>query len=133
MINKNQRILNVLFDAARTHEPAANARLAAGVLYKNNMISIGINQLKSHPFQKKWGKNKDSIYLHAEIHAIFNSLRIVEPDFLKKCSLWICRVKANDSFGLAKPCEGCMKAINAFGIKNIYYTTNEEHVESIHY
>ena len=50
------------------------ARLAACVVYKRDIVSFGINQLKSHPFQAKFSKNEDSIFLHAETDAIKNAL-----------------------------------------------------------
>ena len=104
------------------------ARLAACLVYRNKIIAIGTNQKKSHPFQKKYGKNEDSIYLHAEVCAILNSLRHVDEKIVSRSSLFVCRVKHPTHFdssfiwGLARPCVGCRRAIATFGIRKVYYS-----------
>ncbi len=81
--------------------------------------------------QARFGKNEESIYLHAEVAAIRNALREVSVDDLQKMEIYICRVKKPKPFskkyvwGLAKPCEGCQRAIAEFGLKRVVYTTNE--------
>lgn len=86
--------------------------------------------MKSHPFQLQYSKNKDAIYLHAEIAAIKNAFRILDLKDFKYTSLYICRVKkfargSDWMFGMAKPCAGCQKAIAEFDIRNVFYTTGE--------
>lgn len=104
------------------------ARLASCVVYKNEIVSIGVNQLKSHPFQARFAKNEDSIFLHAETHAIKNALKIITVEQLSKSHLYVCRVKYCDTgkkkfiWGLSKPCAGCMRAIATFDIKKVVYT-----------
>jgi deoxycytidylate deaminase len=51
------------------------ARLAAALVYRNEIIAMGTNKNKTHPFQKKYASNADAIFLHAEIDAICNALR----------------------------------------------------------
>jgi tRNA(Arg) A34 adenosine deaminase TadA len=76
----------------------------------------------------EWGKNQDSIYLHAEIDAIKNALRLITQDQLAKCDIYIVRIKHPDNGssswveGLAKPCSGCMRAITSFGLKKVFWT-----------
>jgi len=100
----------------------ANAQIAAAIVYKRQLISVGFNQKKTHPFQKTFSKNPDAIYLHAETSAIYNALKKVSVEELKKCSLYIFRIKSDGSTGLAKPCVGCMKCITTFDLKAVYYT-----------
>lgn len=110
--------------------PVGAARIAAAIVYKNELISVGVCSYKSHPLQKYYGRNSHSIYLHAEVDALIKARsRIGERGIsLKKCTLYIARVKksyanATDFIpGLAKPCEGCMKAIHEAGLINIVYT-----------
>jgi hypothetical protein len=45
-------------------------RHAAAIYIGNKLISTGVNQLKSHPLQAKFGSNTDAIFLHAEIDQI---------------------------------------------------------------
>lgn len=122
---KTDRILNVLSNVASTVDRVANARLAAGLLYKGDFVSIGTNQFKSHPFQAQFTKHEEAIYLHAETDAIKNGLKVLSLSDLSKCTLFVCRIKQDMSYGLARPCEGCMRAIANFYIRRVYYTTGE--------
>lgn len=130
--SKHSKHIDMLAKIAVAVEPVAQARIAAAIYFKNNLISIGINQRKSHPFQAMYGKNKDSIYLHAEIDAIKNALRQVTVDDLERCTLYICRVKYdgkeknNIIYGLSKPCPGCSRAIINFNIKRVIYSLDTE-------
>jgi len=119
------KIFNVLKEVAIATDKVAGAKIAAAVVYKNKIISVGVNSTKSSPLQKRYSRNRESIYLHAEIAAIKNALRHVEVDNLKNCYLFICRVKNSNNkmvFGLSKPCEGCTRAIVEFNFKKVYFT-----------
>lgn len=105
-------------------EGASRIKMSAAIVRKNKIITFGKNSYKSHPFQKKFGKNSDSIFLHAEISAIVQALKILDVKELATCDLYICRIKKN-KFSLAKPCLGCARAIAEFKIKNVFYTTDD--------
>lgn len=136
MVDKDERIeykddmkrhIELLKTVAEDIEPFAGARIAAMVLYKNRIISFGVNQDKTHPFQAKYAKNDEAVYWHAETNAIHNALKKVTPDELKKCTLVVCRIKHSGpdqkyAYGLAKPCEGCEKCIKDHGLKRVVYT-----------
>lgn len=107
-------------------------KLAAAIVNKKTIISIGLNEMRTHPLQGKFRKNNDALFLHAEIAAIANALNHLNKEELKGSSLLIYRVKRKSSTnhrdwvdGLAKPCEGCMSAIVSFGIKRVLYSTDE--------
>jgi len=123
--SRHEKYMNTLAKLAIAVEPVAQARLAAAIVYKNQLISFGINQRKTDPFQAKFSKNSEAIYIHAENSAIKNALRDLSIEKLSKATLYICRVKKLDNrfvFGMAKPCVGCMKAIINFDIKKVYYS-----------
>lgn len=107
-------------------------RIAACIVYKNEIVSVGINQLKSHPFQAKFSRHADAIFLHAETDAIKNALKHISVSDLSKSSLYICRVKYDEQTtkkiqmrGMCKPCEGCQRAIATFNIKKVVYTCDD--------
>jgi len=131
----NMNILSTLAKVAEANEEYPRARLAAAIVKNNKVISIGINRKKTDPFQAKFSKNIESIFLHAEIHAIKNALRELSLDALKQTTLYVCRVKQPKSntdayeWALAKPCEGCIKAIIEFGIKRVVYTDKPNHCQ----
>lgn len=130
-----ERIIGELFTLATDVRCNRNYRLMACIARRGRIISYGSNSLKSHPLQFKYGRVPDCIFLHAEIAAIKNALRVVEVDDLKNCTMYIARAKYDGSrrrksiMGIAKPCEGCMRAILEFGIKRVYYSTNDSTVE----
>jgi tRNA(Arg) A34 adenosine deaminase TadA len=121
--------------AADIQEPVSgNARLASCIVYKKDIVSFGFNAHKTHPFQAKFGANKESIYLHAEVSAIKNALREISVDDLSRSTLYVCRVKyescnkKNIMFSLSKPCCGCERCIQTFGIKKVYHTVDNGYV-----
>lgn len=107
-------------------------KLTAILVYKRDIVSIGNNGLRTHPLQKKYGKNEEAIFLHAEIDAIAQGLNHISREELKASTLYVHRVKRNSPIkhkaewvdGLACPCDGCQGAIHAFGIKRVIYSTN---------
>ena len=129
-MNANKTIIEMLEKVAIASTEDTPTKLAAAVVMRNKIISIGINQMKSHTFQKKYGRNDESIFLHAETDAIKNALKVIDMEELSKCNLYIVRVKKPKPkskewvWGLAKPCSGCQRAIATFGIRNVIYTTD---------
>ena len=129
-MDKNKRLLDNLFKIARDNDPVAGGRLAACVVYKNQIIAYGFNQAKTHPFQAQYSKNEESIYWHAETNAIHNALRVLSETELAKCTLYVARARyelntPNWTWGNSKPCQGCSKCIDKYNIKRVVYTTNE--------
>jgi len=131
-LTKDQKYIDEMLKLAEDVKPVAAARIAACLVKKNSIIAYGFNTLKSHPLQKKFGRNNDSIFLHAETSVIKNALmHFHDPDILNGSVMYVARVKhpnyRDKSFipGLACPCEGCQRAILEFGIKNVAYTLND--------
>lgn len=95
---------------------------AAAITYKGKIISIGRNQLKTHPIMKKYGKNDKAIFLHAEIDAILRAAREVGPEFLSKCTLYVLRVTKGGVVSNSCPCSGCARFIKDMNIKEVVFT-----------
>lgn len=134
MSKKDQKFMGYLEKIAIgiNAETINRARLAACLVYKNDIISVGVNALKSHPFQARFGRNIDSIYLHAETNCIKNALKVTDMDTIAKSKMYIHRVKYDGSgrnkkfiSGLAKPCDGCARAIATFNIKNVMFSCDD--------
>lgn len=133
-MNRN-RIFERLEEYAH-FSPYKWAKLSAGIVYKGNIIGIGTNSYKTHPFQAKYGRNEKSISIHAELSAIRDALRIMPLEYLRKTDLYVCRIKHSDRSGpyirgMSKPCSGCMKAIIEFGIKKVYFTNEIGEIEKL--
>lgn len=136
MKSVNESILHMLAKVAAAN-PNNQEKFAAAVVYRNRIISIGMNSMKSHPLQAKYSKNEHAIFLHAEVAAIKNALREMDVDDLSKCDLYITRVKKEKPFsnkfvwGLSKPCAGCARAIAEFGLKRTIYTRDDGDYEVV--
>ena len=98
-------------------------QMAAALVYRNTIVGIGCNRMKSHPFQARYSRNSESIFLHAEVHALKNALKEHNVDRIRGARMIIVR-RTKKGYGLAKPCEGCMRAMAEFGIENVHYTTD---------
>jgi deoxycytidylate deaminase len=129
---RNERILNFLTKAAEaTDHIGIRAKLAAAIVIKNEIISIGFNRRKSHPFQAQYQTNDKQIYLHAETDAINRALKYISKEDLKKATLYVARVKYRDNkskraiWAESKPCIGCQKAISSYGIRSVVHTHSE--------
>lgn len=131
--NPNPKIIQMLTRLA-VNNPGVQGRfkMSAGIVYRKHLVATGMNSYKTHPLMNEWGKNEDSIHLHAEIDAIKNALRLIDQNQLSKCDLYIVRVKRKSSkdrafvHGLAKPCPGCRRAIANFNLRNVFYTEDTE-------
>lgn len=128
--DRHVRHLNILSKIACDVNTSfvGNARLAACVVIGNSVVSFGTNEMKTHPFQAKFSKNNSAVYLHAETSAIKNSLKYLKISDLEKATLYVCRVKFQDEqkssivFGMARPCNGCLRCITTFGIRRVVFT-----------
>lgn len=132
-----KRNFEILKEIAIATPKISGAKIAAAILLKNKIISIGVNSYKTHPIQAKFATNKGlSIHLHAEIAAIKNAMYHISIEEFKKTSLLICRAKIDIQtgkyiFGLAKPCVGCQRAIVEFNIKNVWYSLDSEGFDKV--
>lgn len=120
---KDRYALDHAMELARKVAPVAGARMAA-VLDVNGYLFYGFNSKKTHPLMAKWGKNPKAICMHAEIDAIKNCLKRFHPNYLNNhfSTMYVARARADGSSGLAKPCEGCRRALIAFNIQKVIWT-----------
>lgn len=107
----------------------ANARLGAILTVRQHVVALGTNyNPKSHPIAKIFGKNNDAIYPHAELSCILNAVRRDFDDW-HKATLWVARVvMINGVFqtALARPCDGCWRAIEHYGIGKVVWTISPD-------
>lgn len=125
-------ILQKLMETANDVTPVRGSRMAAVLVdRKGRIVSEGQNKKKSHPFQGRFSKNEDAIFLHAETECILNYIKSKrDVERLPKHTMYVARARRTSNGktiipGMAKPCEGCQRALATFGIEKVYYTTNE--------
>lgn len=131
---KEERHMRLVTREALNTDYVAGARVAALVVLGDEVISTGYNLKKTNPFAARFSKNQEAIFLHAETHAIRKALNLISQSRLRKSTLYVARVRKlqidgrskvkSDVFGSARPCQGCMGAIEDFGIKKVFFSLN---------
>lgn len=132
--NMKKSIIDELFNDAICSEKVAKGKIVAAIVYKNNIVAKAPNLKKTHPFQKKYGKNSDAICLHAETNVAIRAMKAITLDDMARSDLYIARAKRESIggkyiMGMAKPCIGCQRMIASLSIRNVYYTTDDGNVE----
>ena len=122
LLKRHLRIFSSLKEVAAPIIGVRRSKHSAAVVYKGKIVSVGFNQLKTHPMMEKFNRNEKAIYLHAEIDAIIRAINLFGPDFLSKCDLYVLRLTREGTVANSKPCSGCQKAIDAFGFRKVYHT-----------
>ena len=146
-----------LFLLCQDIQGVKRAKIAACITHKGKIIAYGFNTKKTHTFQLDYGTltrhqylkssldnyrdsfTKYSLNEHAETSAIRNALKRISKDKLSQCELFVCRIKKNNIkeyiYGSAKPCgdvnSGCTKAILDFGLKQVYYSDDDQDVKCL--
>lgn len=126
-------IFETLKVIARDTSTRQRVAMSAAIVKNNKIISIGVNSFdKTDSFQKKFSKNPEIVFPHAEVSAIKNAFKSIDLYTMRKCYIYVCRMKFDSTHklnliqGLSKPCDACMKAIQTFELKGVIYTLDEE-------
>lgn len=94
---------------------AANIRGRTGALaVVGKQFFGGWNSYQTHPLMTTYGKNEFAIHLHAEVAAMIKAK-------WKAQALIVVRVMADGSLGLARPCDGCRRAL--VNVPEIWFST----------
>lgn len=130
-MNLNLQILENLKTITLT-STYPKAPVASAVVYRNKVVCFGVNQMKTHPYQMRYGRNSESIFWHSETNALYIADKKMKFDKFSNSFLYIVRTKwdgtdkSNLIYGLSYPCSGCMRCIKKYGIKGVIYTLDED-------
>lgn len=109
--------------------------IGAVAVYKGSIVATACNTNKTSPLQAKYNvyRFRDSNTLdkaHAEI-VLIQKLRWKFGDSIdwSKVHLYLYREYKDGSLAPSRPCPSCMAMLKDFGIKKIYYTTEDGYVE----
>jgi len=105
--------------------PVYRSKHAAALYYGRRLLSTGVNRYKTHPMMLAYSKHPDCVNLHAEIDCLVRAINRYGTEILKESILYVARTCQDGTAASSKPCEGCERAIRAFGIKTTHYTTKE--------
>lgn len=94
----------------------------AGLFRGKQLVAVGMNRRKTHPLQKRFSVNKDKIYLHAEFDAIWRGAVLLGAVGVSRLRLGVIRVTRSGELRPSKPCLGCLRAIEIFGIREVIHS-----------
>jgi len=118
---KNDKIFTLLCEEAKKSE-FENHKHASCICHKGRVLALETNQKKSHTIQKRFSTSEKKVWLHSEIACIIRVVNLYGVEILKDCELYNIRLTKALKVGNSKPCDGCAKAIEAFGIGKVFYT-----------
>ena len=135
MTNKLLRSLIRIYDDIYAGEPYTRLKVVSFLCYKGKIVNFGVNSSKTSPLQFRYRQKTPLAtienFLDKE-HAEINCLRrtyLGELD-IKKVEFVIISKRNDGNYRLARPCCTCMAALKDFGIKKIWYTTNNNTIDS---
>jgi deoxycytidylate deaminase len=122
--NVSEKMTNRLYKESGKAANIRSSRHSAAIVWRDKILAIGHNKLKSHPIMQKFNDNPEMIFLHAEMDAIVKTINRYGSEILSECSIYVMRVGKRNQICNSKPCEGCQKAIDAFGIKDVFWSVD---------
>jgi hypothetical protein len=98
------------------------------ISYKGRVVSVGVNNKKTHPLNLKNPKiNREGLdiseckFTCSELNAFVKLKNLTNVPF-NKCTLVNIRILRNGKFGYAAPCQSCRSLISYLSIRKVYYT-----------
>lgn len=128
------------YDDIESDRPYKRVKVVAFVVYKNKILSFGVNSEKTslyqHRMRARIGGSYDE-FVYDKTHAEIAAIKKIHPQFddWRHVELFIVSKKKDGNFRFSRPCPICEQAIRRLGVKRIYYTdsfngiTEESYIE----
>jgi deoxycytidylate deaminase len=75
----------------------------------------------------------DGVKTHAKsphpfksVHAEFDAVMSTKGESITGCDVYVCRLLANGSLAMAKPCEHCEAMLRKLGIRRVFFSIADE-------
>lgn len=122
------RLINLSEDI-ESDRPYGKIKMVAFLVYKNRILSFGVNSEKTSLYQYKMRCKADvdqSKFIYDKTHAEIAAIKKIHPSFndWEHVEIFIISKKKDNSFRLSRPCPICEKTIKDLGIKKVYYTNS---------
>lgn len=122
-MQKDKDRINTLMVLAKESD-FPRVKIAAGLYIGNELISQGVNSIKTHPVQKKLNLQHMGLETAGRMHAETCCLLPHLEKDLSKATLYVARPLLKHGYmGLCRPCKSCMALIRSAGIRKVVYTT----------
>lgn len=121
MSKKHQKFLDKAIELSKTSE--MQLKHGAVLVKGSSVISVGINSRRNDPYFME----DEVAKLHSAEHAEESCLRLAKKvGNLTGAIIYIARTNRKGEPMNSKPCQRCITAIKAVGIRKIFYTINNE-------
>lgn len=128
-----ERIVEISYALAGKRKNSQRCRHFSFILDGNRILSIGINNSKTHPYNlnfnyvnKQKTRISDIVGTHSEVSAVLKYGKDC-----KNLTLVNTRINRNNEIDYSKPCSGCFDMIMSIGFKKVYYTNREKNFSCI--
>lgn len=125
MFDKSLEVARALFNK---EDYDLKAFVCSCVFYKQRLISVGINNNKTHPIVrynplicKRTGKPIHKNGSCAEWVALSKLKNTTNIPFSKMIMVNV-RIKKDNSIGISRPCSSCKNLLDFFNLKEVYFT-----------
>lgn len=120
-----EKIIEISLALAGKHRYQQRCKHFSFIYEKNKLISIGINNPKTHPWNLKYNyinKQKNKISEMVGTHSEVNAVRKLGYEFCDGLIMINTRVNKNNKIDYSKPCNGCMEMICQLRFEKVFYT-----------
>ena len=121
---RHMRMISLALQTARLSEHS-RFKLGAVLTKGSHIVSLGVNKEKTHPLAINPHRKRGNGCIHAELDAIIG----VPRELLPQTTIYVGRVLADGTPGIAKPCIPCQELLIGVGIAKAYYTTGRTEEE----
>ncbi len=102
--------------------------LCAIIIKGGRILSIGYNKKATNGFVEHFadiarGKRNYCMSTHAEQDAILQARSKID---LRRTKMYVVRIKADGSLGMARPCPICQYVLYSYGIQRVIYSINNK-------
>lgn len=130
MTNKLLRSLVRIYDDIYSGSPYERLKVVSFLIYRGKIVGFGVNSEKTSPMQKFYRKQTSLATIPNFIDKEHSEINLLRRTYLKdfdmrRVELVVISKRNDGNFRLARPCCTCMRAIKDHGIKNVFYSTNE--------
>lgn len=91
-------------------------QLGCVIVRGNKIVSIGFNQLKTHP---------KSVTPYRQLHAELSAILDIDKRTLAGCQAYVYREHRDGTLAVSRPCQYCQAALTAVGITQVFFTDED--------
>ena len=128
------KVIEISFALAGKYPYKKRCRHFSFIFERNRLVSIGINNPKTHPMNLKYnyiGKKENKINEVIGTHSELSAVIKIGFENCKGLTIVNTRINRNNQLDYSYPCNGCCDMIKRMGFKKLIYTTKQQNFETL--